>query len=64
MNEPNNDPEYAEIVYICLHANCLNKLDLVNINAFTKFSQNLSICSKDNERKRNSDVNQGPKLCY
>ena len=35
-------------------------LDLVNINAYTKFSQNLSICYKDIERKRNSNVNQGP----
>ena len=35
-------------------------LDLVNINAFIKFGQILSICSKDIERKRNSDMNQGP----
>ena len=37
-------------------------LDLVNINAFTciKFDQILSICSKDIERKQNSDINQGP----
>ena len=33
--------------------------DLVNINAFIKFGQILSICSKDTERKRNSDMNQG-----
>ena len=37
-------------------------LDLVNINALTKFGQNLSVCSKDIELKRNSDINQGPKL--
>ena len=35
-------------------------LDLVNINAFIKFDQILSICSKDIERERNSDINQGP----
>ena len=34
--------------------------DLVNINAFIKVGQILSICSKDTERKRNSDMNQGP----
>ena len=36
------------------------KLDLVNVDVHTKFGQNLSICSQDIERKRNSDVNQGP----
>ena len=35
-------------------------LDLVNINAFIKFGQIVSICSKDIELKRNSDINQGP----
>ena len=34
-------------------------LGIVNINANTKFGQNLFICSKDIERKRNSDINQG-----
>ena len=34
-------------------------LDLVNINAFIKFGKILSICSKDIERKRNSNINQG-----
>ena len=34
-------------------------IDLVNINAYTKFSQNLSICSKDIERKQNSEANPG-----
>ena len=38
------------------------KLDLVNVDAHTKFGRILSICSQDIERKRNSDVNQGPKL--
>ena len=36
------------------------KLDLVNVNVHTKFGQILSIRSQDIERKRNSDVNQGP----
>ena len=34
--------------------------DLVNINAYAKFGQILSICSQDIERKQNSDLNQGP----
>ena len=36
------------------------KLDLVNDDVHTKFGQILSIHSQDIERKRNSDVNQGP----
>ena len=36
------------------------KVDLVNINAHTKFSESLSICSQDIERNRNSDISQGP----
>ena len=36
------------------------KLDLVNVDVYTKFGQILSICSHDIEQKRNSDVNQGP----
>ena len=36
------------------------KLDLVNDDVHTKFGPILSIRSKDIERKRNSDVNQGP----
>ena len=35
------------------------KLDLVNVNAHTKFGQILSIGSQDIERKQNSDSNQG-----
>ena len=35
------------------------KLDVVNVDAYTKFVQILSICSQDIERKRNSDVNEG-----
>ena len=36
------------------------KLDVVNVDVHAKFGQILSICSQDIERKRNSDVNQGP----
>ena len=36
------------------------KLDLVNDDVHTKFGWILSIRSLDIERKRNSDVNQGP----
>ena len=38
------------------------KLDLVNVDVRTKFGRILSIRSQDIERKRNSDVNQGPLL--
>ena len=36
------------------------RLDLVNVDGHTKFGQIMSIRSQDIERKRNSDVNQGP----
>ena len=36
------------------------KLDLVNVVVHTKFGRILSNRSQDIERKRNSDVNQGP----
>ena len=35
-------------------------LDLVNMNPYIKFGEILVICSQDNERKLNSDTNQGP----
>ena len=38
------------------------KLDLVNVDVRTKFGRILSIRSRLIERKRNSDVNQGPLL--
>ena len=38
------------------------KLDLVNVDVHTKFGRILSYRSKDFERKRNSDSNQGPLL--
>ena len=34
-------------------------IDLVSINSYIKFGQNLSICSQDIERKRSFGVNQG-----
>ena len=36
------------------------KLDLININAFTKSGEILCICSQDIKRNRNSDSYQGP----
>ena len=40
---------------------CINpKLDLVNMNAYIKFGENQSICSRDIDRKQNFDVNKGP----
>ena len=35
------------------------KVDLVSINSYIKFGQNLSICSQDIEQKQNFGVNQG-----
>ena len=35
-------------------------LDTINVNVYTKFGQILFIGSQDIERKRNSDINQGP----
>ena len=40
------------------------KLDLINMNAYIKLSENQSICSKDIEGKQNSGVNQGSLLWY
>ena len=34
-------------------------VDLVNMNAYIKFGEILSICSQDIEQKQNSGVNQG-----
>ena len=39
-------------------------IDLVSINSYIKFGQNLSICSQDIERKQTFGVNQGPQLWY
>ena len=36
------------------------KLDLNNVDVHINFGQILSIRSRDIERKRNSDINQGP----
>ena len=38
------------------------KLDLVNVDVHLNCGQILSIRSKDIERKKNSDVNQGPSV--
>ena len=35
-------------------------LDIINVNVYTKFGLILFIGSQDIERKRNSDINQGP----
>ena len=40
------------------------KLGLVNMNAYIKLREIMSICSQDIERKRNLGVNQGPLLWY
>ena len=37
-------------------------LNLVNIAVYTKSGEVMSIGSQDVERKRNSDINQGPYL--
>ena len=36
------------------------RLDLVSMNAFIKFGENLSICSQNIELKQNYGINQGP----
>ena len=38
-------------------------LDIMNVNVYTQFGKILSIGFHDIERKRNSDINQGPLLC-
>ena len=35
-------------------------IELVNMNAYIKFGEILSICSQDIDRKQNFDVIQGP----
>ena len=35
-------------------------LDIINVNVYTKFGYILSIGFQGIERKRNSDINQGP----
>ena len=37
-----------------------SKVDLVNIKAYIKFGEIMSVYSQDIERKRNSAANQGP----
>ena len=38
---------------------CTPTLDLVNMNAYIKFGQNMSVSSQDIEQKHNCGVNQG-----
>ena len=40
------------------------KVDIINMNAYIKFAEILSICSQDNQGKQSFGVNQGPKLWY
>ena len=35
-------------------------LDLINVNVYTNFGKILSFYSQDNERKRNTEINQWP----
>ena len=41
-----------------------HNLGLVKYDAYIKFCEIQSICSQAIERKQNSDINQGPSLCY
>ena len=36
------------------------KIDLVNMKAYIKFGEKMSVSSQDNKRKRSFGVNQGP----
>ena len=40
------------------------KLDLVNMNAYIKFGENMSSSSQDIDRKQHFGVHQGPLLWY
>ena len=40
------------------------KLDLVNMNAYLKFGEKMSVSSQDFERKGNFGINQGSLLWY
>ena len=54
-------PRAITLVQILEKIMCNNaKLELVNINAYIKFGENVSTCSQDIEQKRNFGVNQGP----
>ena len=53
------------LVQMCEKITCNNlKLDLVNMNAYIKFGEKISVSSQDIERKRNFVINQGPLLWY
>ena len=51
-----NNPK-LDLVNVDMHN---PKLDHVDVDVHIKFGRILSICSRDIERKQNSDVNQGP----
>ena len=54
IKEHNSDTKVGKMT-------CNNrKLDLVNMNAYIKFGEKMSVSSQDVERKRNFGVNQGP----
>ena len=45
------------------YCSIIQNLQLVYINAYTKFDRNPQINSQDIDHKQNSDIDQGPKLC-
>ena len=48
-------------VKMCKKKMCNNpKLDFVNMNAYKKFGEKMSVSSLDIEQKQNFDINQGP----
>ena len=55
---PNKGHDFATNLWKMTGKNPID-IDLVNINAFIKFGQILSICSKDIQQKRPSDMNLG-----
>ena len=59
--------KFGEILSIALKILSGSKIltsieDYIYIYIYTKFGKILSFCSRDIERKRNSDLNQGPLL--
>ena len=63
MHIQNLDKFYKRVLKIVSGNELLTyypKLDLVNMNSYIKFGENLSICSLDIDRKQNFVLNQGP----
>ena len=48
------------LVQMCENDGNNPKLDLVNMNAYIKFGEKMSVTSQDIERKRNFGINPGP----